>query len=255
MEIFNENTQYTEYKISRIGGKLAADWQTVKTDIANINRYLFGFIDVLGLTGVSIETIINAIKTQFSSLRAAYYDKIYNDVKLGIIKKEDYTGAVRMEKLKTLSFTPEQMEKEKRKDITNIRQYAQRKYNKMAENYFGCMNMKDLIPKRNARTFEICREAFNITATEITIDIDKFVRIYLDYLRADESNIKQMQMEAAAAINRFFNGTIEVSERELNRYFIFEDGIMKINPDSVNIQSYSRLGFRSIKINNTDETD
>lgn len=246
---------YTENKIRKIGGRLAEDWKTVKNDIANINRYLFGFIKALGLTDIEITTIINAISTQFSSLRVAYYNKICKDVELGIIKKEDYTGAVRLERLQNLTLTPEQSAKEKRKDNINIRQYARKKYETISKDYFGSINIVDLIPKRNVRTFEICREAFNITATEITIDIDKFVRIYLDYLRADESIIKQMQMEAAAAINRFFNGAVMITEQELKQYFIIEDGIIKINPDSVNIQSYSRLGFRSVKMSNTDETD
>lgn len=253
MEIFNEQTKYTEYKINCIGGRLAADWKTVKNDISNINCYLFGFIKALGLTDIDIETIINAINTQFSSLSIAYYNKICKDVELGIIKKEDYTGDKRLQLLQNL--TPEQLEKEYKKDITNIRQYAKRKYETIFKDFFGSRNIKGLIPKRNARTFEICREAFNITATEITIDVDKFARIYLDYLRADESIIKQMQVEAAAAINRFFNGAVVINEKELKRYFILEDGVIKINPDSVNIQSYSRLGFRTVKKSNTDETD
>lgn len=252
MEIFNENTQYTEYKINRIGGRLAADWQTVKSDIANINHYLFGFMKALGLT-IDVDLIINAINTQFSSLSVDYFNKIFKDVELGIIKKEDYTSDKRLQQLKNL--TPEQLEKETKKDIANIRMYAKRKYETISKDYFGCIYIKNLIPKRNARTFEICREAFNITATEITIDVDKFARIYLDFLRADESIIKQMQIEAAAAINRFFNGAVMINEKELKHYFIIEDGVIKINPDSVNIQSYSRLGFRNTQITNTDETD
>ena len=252
METFNENTPYNEYKISRIGGRLAADWQTVKSDIANINCYLFGFLKVLGIA-IDVDLIINAINSHCSSLSVDYFNKICKDVELGIIKKEDYISAKRLQKIRSL--TPEQSEKESKKDIANIRLYAKRKYETIYKDYFGNINIYNLIPKRNARTFEICREAFIITATEITIDIDKFARIYLDYLRADESIIKQMQIEAAAAINRFFNGAVMINEKELQHYFIIEDGVIKINPDSVNIQSYSRLGFRSIKITNTNETD
>ena len=57
----------------------------------------------------------------------------------------------------------------------------------------------------------------------------------------------QQHQAAADAINRFFNGAVEITQKELDRYFILEYGIVKPKPTSITKQNYARLGVRSLK--------
>ena len=67
-------------------------------------------------------------------------------------------------------------------------------------------------------------------------------------MAGDESDTKKIHQAAADAINKFFNGAIEITQSELKKYFIISDGIIKINPQSIGKQSYARLGTRKYKL-------
>ena len=49
--------------------------------------------------------------------------------------------------------------------------------------------------------------------------------------------------------NKFFNGAFPITQKELDNYFILEDGIVKVRHTSVNLESYSRLGKRIYTVN------
>ena len=47
-------------------------------------------------------------------------------------------------------------------------------------------------------------------------------------------------------LNKFFNGSVEITQKELEKYFIIECGAVKPNPKSINKTDYARLGKRVI---------
>ena len=51
----------------------------------------------------------------------------------------------------------------------------------------------------------------------------------------------------AETINKFFNGSVAITQKELSKYFILEDGKVKENPNSINIKDYARLGVRKVR--------
>ena len=120
-------------------------------------------------------------------------------------------------------------------------------YKKIHEQYTKEYRIYGLETKHNKRALEICRKTLFVTPSRIEIDGDKFIEVYTDYLEADESETKKIHEQAAAAINRFFNGAVEITQKELSKYFILEYGIVKVNPKSVNITDYARLGVRTIR--------
>ena len=57
-------------------------------------------------------------------------------------------------------------------------------------------------------------------------------------------NIAKQHIEAADALNRFFAGAVPITQKELERYFSFDNGIAEVRQSSVNLESYCRLGGR-----------
>ena len=107
--------------------------------------------------------------------------------------------------------------------------------------------MNWLETRHNKSALEILRTTLFITPERIEIDGEKFVEVYTDYLAADESETKKIHEQAAEAINRFFNGAFPITQKELSKYFILEYGTVKVNPKSVNLTDYARLGARTIR--------
>ena len=96
------------------------------------------------------------------------------------------------------------------------------------------------------RIIILCKDSLYLTDYGAEIDVEKFIAFYKDRMAASESIIGKQHIEAAEALNRFFGGAVPITQKELERYFIF-DGIVKVKQSSVNLESYSRLGNRVIK--------
>lgn len=97
------------------------------------------------------------------------------------------------------------------------------------------------------RIISLCIDNLYLTDYGAEIDVVKFIAFYKDRMAASESIIGKLHIEAAEALNRFFGGAVPITQKELERYFSFE-GIVKVRQDSVNLESYSRLGNRAGKI-------
>lgn len=228
-----------EYKIKTIGGRLAEDYYTLKRDVDYINIYYFDLFYYLGLTD-DIDYIIEALNSH--KLYSVFSDKIMRDIAEGKTPKEKFISKNTKKFLKNLP--PEDMEIGKKRELRCIRTKIAILFKETGEKYMRENKIYPFCPKHNHRALELCRKALYIAPSQIAIDIDKFIEIYKDYMAADESETKEMHQKAADAINHFFNG-VEITKKELSKYFVLKDGTIKINPKSVNLESYSRLGVRN----------
>ena len=135
--------------------------------------------------------------------------------------------------------TPEEKDKIFKRETHRIFSTRYTQIDKCFRKKYGYMQRR-----YNRLPLKICREALSLVPGGFIIDADKFVEIYGDFLEAHNSQIGKQHLEAAEAINRFFGGKVEVTEKELKKYFIIEDGILKPNPKSITSQNYMRLGYR-----------
>ena len=116
-------------------------------------------------------------------------------------------------------------------------------YNKIRDNAHKKYYILDWRSYRG-KQLKILKEALYISDGKIQIDEDKFIEVYGSFIKASESELMKQHQAAADGVNKFFGGAVPITDKELERYFMIEDGIMKVNPLSVNIESYSRLGSR-----------
>lgn len=231
----------SEYRIRKIGGRLAEDYYTLKKDVDYINIYYFGLFSLLGLTD-DIDYIIEALNSH--KLYSVFYEKIMRDITEGKTPKENFISKNTKAFLKNLP--PEDMEIGKKRELKCMRTKISILFKETGEKYLKENKIYPFCPKHNHTALELCREALYVAETQIAIDIDKFIDIYKDYIEAEESTTHRIHQEAANTINRFFNG-VEITEKELSRYFVLAHGVIRVNPKSVNWESYSRLGKRSTR--------
>ena len=230
-----------EDKVRKVGGRLWSDYYTFKREVEYINDYFFELFYILNLTD-DIDLIVDTLNDGLHNLCSVFIDKTIRDIEAGKIAKNKFLSSQMKTKLESLP--PEEQakvwERETKRSLKVL-------YKKIHEQYTKEYRIYGLETKHNKRALEICRKTLFVTPSRIEIDGDKFIEVYTDYLEADESETKKIHEQAAAAINRFFNGAVEITQKELSKYFILEYGIVKVNPKSVNITDYARLGIRTIR--------
>ena len=230
-----------EDKVRKVGGRLWSDYYRLKTEIVYINDCFFELFYILNLTD-DIDLIVDTLNDGLHNLCSVFIDKTIRDIEAGKIAKNKFVSS----KMKTNleSLPPEAQakvwEQETKRSLKVL-------YKKILEKYTNEYMIYGLEAKHNERALEICRKTLFVTQSRIEIDGEKFIEVYTDYMEADESETKKIHEQAAAAINRFFNGAVEITQKELSKYFILEYGIVKVNPKSVNITDYARLGVRTIR--------
>ena len=237
-----------ERPLATIGGKIKADYWTLKNEVDNINRLYWGLFSVLGLT-VDIDFIITEVKNGFRGIAGAYTEKCLSDIDNGLLSIDVFahSSAIAKEKseMKINALPPEKREKRR---LLGLKARIALKYKAIVEKYNEENGLKIIPPKYDIAKLERCRSALYLTPTGIAIDVNKYIALYTDYMAGDESDTKKIHQAAADAINKFFNGAIEITQSELKKYFIISDGIIKINPQSIGKQSYARLGTRKYKL-------
>lgn len=235
-----------EDKVRKIGGRLKEDYYTLKRDIEYINDYFFDFFYILNLTD-DLDLIIDILNDGLHNLCSVFINKTMRDIEAGKIPKDKFLALRTKAKLEKLP--PEEQaviwERETKRRLKYL--YKDIYWKILKENGLSYFETK------YSRThLEICRKALFITPSRIEIDGEKFIEVYTDYIEAEESETKKMHEQAAEAINRFFNGAVEITQKELSKYFVLEYGIVKVNPKSVNVADYARLGGRTCKVINED---
>ena len=236
-----EDTFPGESRIKKIGGKLYIDYLTFKKDVSYINIYYFDFFSLLGLTD-DVNYIIEALQTH--NVGNVFLDKMKRDLADGKISEDKFLSSYAMKDVARYSATDP--EKARKRKENSIRFNMNQTYKNIGEKYLKDNKIFPFVPMHNHKTMEICGGALYVAPTQLVIDCDKFIEIYGDYLAASVSVAGQLHQKAADDINKFFNG-VEITPKELERYFITEDGVVKVNPKSVKGENYFRLGWRCCK--------
>ena len=241
MERVKEDRFKNEDKVIKVGGKVASDYYRFKSEIEYINENFFWFFFLLDLTD-DIDLIIDTLNNDLQNLCSVFINKVMRNIEAGKIRKDKFISPKTKAKLESLP--PEEQatvwERETKRSLKFLYKKKLRQYQEEYSVYW-------FETRHNKSALEILRTTLFITPERIEIDGEKFVEVYMDYLAADESETKKIHEQAAAAINRFFNGAVEITQKELSKYFILEYGIVKVNPKSVNITDYARLGIRTIR--------
>ena len=228
-----------EKRVRRIGGALASDYYSLRQMIATINADYSPLFDLMEFnspehTDRAIDILLGNSLSR--SAREEYIDFWEEKVASGEIKVEQLLSKRLLNKEYP---TPEDKEKEYKREIHRALSTRYTQIDKCFRKKYGYMQRR-----YNKLPLKICREALSLVPGGFIIDADKFVEIYGDFLEAHNSQIGKQHLEAAEAINRFFGGKVEVTEIELKKYFIIENGVLKPNPKSITSHNYMRLGYR-----------
>ena len=236
-----EDTFKGESEIKRIGGKLYEDYLAFKKDVFYLNIYYFEFFSLLGMTD-NVDCIIEALQSH--KVKEVFLEKTAKDIDDGRLPRERYIS--RPTVLFAKKYALSEPEKVRKREENSININLRNKYKKIGDSYLKEKKIYPFYPKHNHLLMEVCGGAFYITPTQFAIDCKKFIEIYGNYLSASVSESGKLHKQAADAMNQFFNG-VEITQVELKNYFILKDGVVKVNPKSMKIECYSRLGWRNCK--------
>lgn len=229
-----------EGKVRKIGGKVANDYSFFKMEIESINETFFELFQLLGLTD-DLDTIVEVLNDNLYNLKIHFINKVFRDMEKGKCPRYKFLSSNMKKKIQSLP--PEEEEKIWKRE-TNRSLIAM--YKTILEQYKKDKRIYYLETRHNKKCLEIFGKSLIISPSRIEIDGEKFIEIYTSFTAADESETKKLHEQAAASINRFFNG-LEITHKELDKYFILEYGAVRIRPKSVNLEDYARLGYRGAK--------
>ena len=236
-----EDTFDGERKIKKIGGKLYEDYLAFKSDVFYINVYYFEFFSLLGMTD-DISIIIEALQSHKD--KKVFVEKAKRDISEGRVPRDKFISESTKKYAKKHALS--EPEKVKKREEISISRNIYQAYKNIGESYLKEKKIYPFYPKHNHKVMEICGRSLYVTPSQLAIDCDKFIEIYGDYLAASASESGRLHEKVADTINQFFNG-VEITHKELERYFMLEDGVIRTNPMSKNKESYSRLGWRNCK--------
>ena len=225
--------------ISRIGGALKQDFDHLSNILYMINTEYFPLFYLMDFDKPENKDIVIDILLDnclFHRARAEYIARGEENVASGKLRLERVLSERTLNKEYK---TPEDREKAYKREAHRV---LSRRFTEIEKTF----RKESRIPLQGFYKYplKVCREALTLSSEGIDIDGKKFIEIYQSYLEASKSQTGKLHQEAADAINRFFGGVLEVTETELKKFFILEDGIMKPNPKSINIEGYMRLGYR-----------
>ena len=229
-----------ENLIRKIGGRLESDYYTLKREVEYINDYFFELFYILGIT--DIDLIIDTLNRDLRNLCSVFIDNAMKSIEAGKIDKNKFLTQKTRNKLETLS--PEERAKVWERET---KRSLRLRYKGIYEQYCKKYGLHYLETRHRKDVLEICRQTLFVDPTRIEIDGTKFIEVYTSFMEADESETKKIHEQAVAALNRFFNGAVEITQKELSKYFILEYGVVKINPTSINTTDYARLGARTFR--------
>ena len=234
------NVFENEKNIRKIGGRLESDYYSFRSLVLYHNANLIPLFCALGLGKEEYkDRVLDALQKGRSGVFALFVDIYTQAIEEGRMKVE---RVVKAEAIAKEYPTREEKEKQMKRAIRyglmaiyqKIEKDWEEEYKPSYGTYFGS----------HSKILDLCRDTLRLTSSGLEIDVDKFIEFYSDYIAADESTTKQQHQEAADSINKFFNGAVEVTQKELEKYFIIEYGAVKPNPKSINKTDYARLGYR-----------
>lgn len=235
-----------ENLIRKIGGKLESDYYSLRRAVDEMNDKFFHLLYYFNLVRFDDpQNAIIALMGGEKGICSYFINRTTADYFEGKIVKEKVLKAKWIVDENT---PPEEMEKRLKKEKTELHrslslrcQQAIKEYRKDYKvDYLGlCSYDKAII--------SVSKDILYLTEYGAEIDVEKFISFYKDRMAASESIIGSLHKEAATALNKFFGGAVPITHKELDRYFSFE-GIVKVRPESVNLESYSRLGNRIVNV-------
>lgn len=230
-----------EQEVRSIGGRLASDYYDLKRDIVYLNDYFFGLFSSLQLTD-DIDLVIDTLNNKFKNLCEAFISKRLEDIEKGNIPKDNFLSSRMRKQIEGLP--PEEKQKVW---LRETKRALKLMYTKTIQDYKKENKLYYLEPRHSKTALEISRKALFLTPSGIEIDGEKFAKIYSGYIEAEQSETYKKHKMVAETINKFFNGSVAITQKELSKYFILEDGKVKENPNSINIKDYARLGVRKVR--------
>ena len=247
--IKKEKSTPGQRKISKIGGRLSSDYYHLQGAIEMLNDNVIPLFQLLGMDEPGDkEDVIDALTGSSSFLiksRSIFIANMTKKVTEGKIKKEEILSKI------TLGKSLSDPEAERQRIDREIHRKLCFKYKEVEtfflKKYYYCSPASYAY---SVPALKICRDALEYSPSGLSINEEKFIELYSSYIKADESDKRKQHQEAADGINRFFGGALEITDKELERYFMIENGILKPNPLSVNIESYMRLGSSGSKKKN-----
>ena len=233
--------------IKNIGGKLEDAYNTLRAAVDDMNGKYFNFLYYLDLVrSDDTENVIKALLGGAGGMMGYFITRTMQDVEEGKIRKE---AVIKAKWIVDENTPPEEREKRLKKEKTQIRRTLALKINNIEKEYRK---------KYYLEPFGICgfyKQAILLSIDTlyleeygVEIDTEKFIAFYKDRMAASESIIAKLHIEAADALNRFFAGAVPITQKELERYFSFDNGIAEVRQSSVNLESYCRLGNRVTKV-------
>ena len=234
--------------IKKIGGKLESDYYSLRMAVDEMNGEYFPLLYYFGLNrSDDSENVAKALSNGVAGIGSYFVERTIRDIEEGKIKKEKVLKAKWIVDENT---PPEEREQRLKKEATELRRtlnlkfkQALKEYEKERKvNHFGIDGYY-----KNIISLCVYNNLFYVADYGVEIDTEKYIAFYKDRMAASESIIAKLHEEAATALNNFFGGAVPITEKELNRYFDFGSGIAKVKPESVTLESYSRLGNRIVK--------
>ena len=229
--------------IRNIGGKLEEAYNTLRAAVDDMNGKFFNLLYYLDLVRYDdTENVVKAMVEGTGGIAGYFIARTMRDVEEGKVKKE---AVVKAKWIVDENTPPEEREKRIKKEKTEIRRSLALKIKTIEKEYrkdnylepFGlCGFYKQAIL--------LCINTLYLEEYGVEIDTEKFIAFYKDRMAASESIIAKQHIEAADALNRFFAGAVPITQKELERYFSFDNGIAEVRQSSVNLESYCRLGGR-----------
>lgn len=227
-----------EWKIRRLGGKVWEEYSTFRSVILCVNMNLIPLCFLLGFKspddfGVILDIILSP--SPKSAAREAYKERMMKGLEEGKVKLSSILSARLLGK-----EYPSEEERQKvfKREISRA---LLRKYKEINDIYAKTYRPSDF--SYNRLPIHICKDCLSLSSKGLEIDCEKFLEIYTDFTESSQTKIRKQHQEVCNAINNFFAG-IEVTQKELERYFVIEAGAVRINPLSLNREAYLRLGNR-----------
>lgn len=229
-----------ESKIKKIGGRLKSDYYSLRDVVIHENESIIPLFYYLGLAKEeNKDRILDALPKGTNGAASLFLDEKIKEIEEGKLKLENV--------ISKSSILKEYDTKEKKESQMRraIRTRLSIMFKKTVEKW-----ERDYEPSPSAfygthsQILSLCRDAIKLTPSGLAIDVEKFIDLYSDFIAADESTTRKHHQEAADALNRFFNGAVAITDKEIAKYFLLEDGIVKVRIESVNKKDYARLGKR-----------
>lgn len=229
-----------ESKISKIGGKMEDDYLRFRNIVVFLNENIVPLYIRLGFNKEEqTDMVIKAIMVGKNGAKTLFVEYWTTKIKEGQIPLEKILPALTIKKLAKLENNQDERTAKINREIHRNLSF---RFKEIESDF-----MKDYRPLAfsfDKRPLIYFGKSLELTDTGLNINVDMFIDLYASYMKACESEAKKQHQAAAEAINRFFNGAVEITDKELMRYFVLEDGVIKPNLSSINIEGYMRLGYR-----------